>query len=104
MMPARLLQHEAQIAQARLKAGDLSDSDTKQIEINAEQFELQAKSAEAVAVQARIAVEVLMALPKPDGNYISAASLGDLVEDLRWPPRDRRTVPRDRMSWRPRLI
>jgi cobalt-zinc-cadmium efflux system outer membrane protein len=76
---AKLLLHEAQIAEARLKAGDLSDSDTKQIEINAEQFELQAKSAETAAIQARIAVEILMAVPQPTGNYVSAGVLGDLV-------------------------
>jgi outer membrane protein, heavy metal efflux system len=77
---AALLLHEAQIAQARFKAGDLSDSDTKQIEINAEQFELQAKSAEATAVQARIAVEILMAVHQPKGTYVSAGSLDDLVQ------------------------
>lgn len=77
---ARLLNHEAEIGRARLKAGDLSDSDTKQIEINAEQFELQAKSAEATAVQARIAVEVLMAVPQPNGAYVSAASLDELAQ------------------------
>jgi len=76
---SHLLRHEADIAEARFKAGDLSDSDTKQIEINAEQYALQAKSAEAAAVQARIAVEVLMGHPQPKGSYISAGSLGDLV-------------------------
>src|SRR6202041_931627 len=62
---SHLLRHEADIAGARFKAGDLSDSDKKQIEINAEQYELQAKSAQAAAVQARIAVEVLMGVPQP---------------------------------------
>jgi outer membrane protein, heavy metal efflux system len=76
---SHLLRHEADIADARLKAGDLSDSDTKQIEINAEQYELQAKSAEATALQARIAVEVLMGVRQPKGNYVSAGSLDDLV-------------------------
>jgi len=78
---SHLLRHEADIAGARFKAGDLSDSDTKQIEINAEQYELQAKSAEATAVQARIAVEVLMGIRQPKGNYLSAGSLGDLLAD-----------------------
>jgi len=77
---ARLLLHEAEIAQARLKAGDISESDEKQIEINAEQFELQAKSAEAAAVQARIAVEVLMGVSQPKGNWVGAGSLEQLLE------------------------
>jgi cobalt-zinc-cadmium efflux system outer membrane protein len=77
---SHLLRHEADIAGARFKAGDISDSDKKQIEINAEQYELQAKSAEAAAVQARIAVEILMGVPQPKGNYLSAGSLHDLVE------------------------
>jgi len=76
---AALLRHEADIAQARFQAGDISDSDKKQIEINAEQFELQAKSAEAVALQARIAVEILMGVPQPAGNYVSDASLEQLA-------------------------
>jgi cobalt-zinc-cadmium efflux system outer membrane protein len=75
-----LLRHEADIAEARFKAGDLSDSDKKQIEINAEQYELQAKSAVAAAIQARVAVEVLMGVSQPKGNYVSAGSLDDLVE------------------------
>lgn len=66
---AGYLQHEAEIANARYNAGDLSDSDRKQIEINAEQFELQAKAAEATAVQARVAVEILLGVPQPKGNW-----------------------------------
>ncbi len=77
---SRLLRHEADIAGARFNAGDLSDSEKKQIEINAEQYELQAKSAEASAIQARIAVEILMGVPRPNGIYVSAGSLDDLVE------------------------
>jgi outer membrane protein, heavy metal efflux system len=77
---SHLLRHEADIADARFKAGDISDSDKKQIEINAEQYELQAKSAEAAAIQARIAVEILMGVPQPKGNYVSAGSLDDLVQ------------------------
>jgi cobalt-zinc-cadmium efflux system outer membrane protein len=77
---ARLLLHEAEIAQARFKAGDISDSDKKQIEINAEQFQLQAKSAEAAAIQARIAVEVLMGVSQARGNWVPAGSLDELVQ------------------------
>ncbi len=66
---AGMLRHETQIAQARLKAGDISDSDEKQIENNADVFELQAKSAEAAAVQARIAVEILLGVEQPAGRW-----------------------------------
>jgi outer membrane protein, heavy metal efflux system len=73
------LQHEAKIAQERYKAGDISDSDKKQIEINAEQYELQAKAAEAAAVQARIAVEILMSVEHPHGRWTPAESLDLLM-------------------------
>jgi outer membrane protein, heavy metal efflux system len=72
---------EVEIAAARFKAGDISDSDEKQIEINAEQFELQAKAAEATAIQARIAVEVLMGVNQPNGNWTSAESLEQLLNN-----------------------
>jgi cobalt-zinc-cadmium efflux system outer membrane protein len=76
---ARMLRHEAGIAQARLKAGDISDSDEKQIENNADTFELQAKSAEAAAVQARIAVEILLGVRQPKGNWTPADTLAQMV-------------------------
>lgn len=76
---AGYMRHEAEIAEAQQAAGDLSEADMKTIEVNAEQFELQAKSAEAAAVQARIAVEVLMGEGKPDGNWTPADSLAELV-------------------------
>jgi len=77
---AGMLQHEAIIAQARLKAGDISDSDKKQIENNADIFELQAKSAEATAVQARIAVEILLGVEKPTGNWTPADTLEQMFD------------------------
>jgi outer membrane protein, heavy metal efflux system len=75
---AGYMRREATIAEAQHAAGDLSEADLKTIEINAEQFELQAKTAEAAAVQARIAVEVLMGVEKPNGNWTP----GDQLEDL----------------------
>lgn len=75
------LQQEARIAQARNQAGDLSDSDRKQIEINAEQFQLQANSAETAAVQARIAVEILMGVREPKGAWTPADSLEGMVAE-----------------------
>ncbi len=74
------LAREAQIAKARLNAGDISDSDKKQIEINAEQFDLQAQSAQAAAAQARIQVEVLMGERQPRGHWTPVDSLADLAK------------------------
>lgn len=76
---AGMFHHEVEIAQARLKAGEISDSDEKQIENNADVFELQAKSAEAAAVQARIAVEILLGVEKPKGNWIPADTLEQMI-------------------------
>ena len=76
---AKMLRHEVEIAQARLKAGDISDSDEKQIENNADTFELQAKSAEAAAVQARITVEILLGVAQPRGNWTPTDTLEQMV-------------------------
>jgi cobalt-zinc-cadmium efflux system outer membrane protein len=76
---ARLLRHETEIAQTRLKAGDISDADEKQIENNADVFALQAKSAEAAAVQARVAVEILLGVEQPKGNWTPADTFAHLV-------------------------
>jgi cobalt-zinc-cadmium efflux system outer membrane protein len=76
---AKMLRHEVEIAQARLKAGDISDSDEKQIENNADTFELQAKSAEAAAVQARITVEILLGVAQPRGNWTPTDTLEQIV-------------------------
>jgi cobalt-zinc-cadmium efflux system outer membrane protein len=76
---ARMLRHEADIGKERLKAGDVSESDELQIEMNADLFDLQEKSAEAAAVQARIAVEVLMGVQQPRGGWASADSLDQMA-------------------------
>ena len=66
---ARFMKREADIAQSRFSAGDLSDSDFKQIQISAEQFELQEAAARAATIQAKIQVEVLMGDRQPKGNW-----------------------------------
>jgi cobalt-zinc-cadmium efflux system outer membrane protein len=76
---AGYLRHEADLAEVKFKAGAISDSDEKQIEINTEQFELQAKNADAAAVQARIAVEILLGVKQPKGNWTPADSLDQLI-------------------------
>ena len=75
---AAMLHHEVAIAQARLKAGDISDSDEKQIENNADVFELQAKSAESAAVQARITVEILLGESQPKGIWTPVETLAQM--------------------------
>jgi cobalt-zinc-cadmium efflux system outer membrane protein len=80
------LRHEADIAKVRLKAGDISESDERQIENNADVFELQAKSARASAVQARVTVEVLMGLRSPKGNWTPEDSLETLSLSPGAPP------------------
>jgi cobalt-zinc-cadmium efflux system outer membrane protein len=72
---ARFMKREADIGQSRFSAGDLSDSDLKQIQIGAEQFELQEAAAHAAAVQARIQVEILMGVRQPKGNWTPADTL-----------------------------
>ena len=81
---ARYMRREAAVAEARLKAGDISVSDKNQIEINAAQYELQAQSAAAAAVQARIAVEILLGNPQPKGQWTPADTLATLID--RAPP------------------
>lgn len=75
---SRMLRHEREIAQVRLQAGDISDSDEKQIENNADVFELQATSAEAIAAQSRIALEILLGVEKPGGNWTPMDSLAQM--------------------------
>ena len=65
---AASLRKEAQLAEIRLKAGEISESDCSQIQINAARFEQDARTAEANAIQARVALEVLLGEPKPDGK------------------------------------
>lgn len=76
------LRKEAEIAQRRLNAGDISPSDRSQIEVAALRLESEARSAEAAARQARIQLLVLIGESNPTGDWIPADALGSLVEDL----------------------
>jgi cobalt-zinc-cadmium efflux system outer membrane protein len=80
------LKQQARIAEERYQAGDISDADKKQIEINAGQYELQAKAAEAAAIQARVAVEVLMGVKEPEGQWTPVESLESLMANPAPPP------------------
>ncbi|HUC85766.1 MAG TPA: TolC family protein [Candidatus Acidoferrales bacterium] len=72
------MRHEQDIAEARFNAGDLAESDLKQIQVAAEQYVLQEKAAETAAVQARTAVEVLLGVPEPKGDWRAADSLAQV--------------------------
>jgi cobalt-zinc-cadmium efflux system outer membrane protein len=76
---AKSLRREADIAQARLKAGDISVADKNQIEIDADRLELGAQTAEMNAATARIAVDVLMAERDPKGNWAPGDPLDKLA-------------------------
>jgi cobalt-zinc-cadmium efflux system outer membrane protein len=77
---AAYMRQEADIAQQQFNAGAISEADKKTLEINAEQFALQAKAADAAALQARVAVEVLLGVNPPQGNWWPADSLETLVD------------------------
>src|ERR1035437_8773664 len=68
LQSAGKLREEAKIAAVRLRAGEISSSDKSQIEITAEQFELNAQSAKSAAAQARVALEVLLGMPHPNAE------------------------------------
>ena len=72
------LRKEADIAQIRFAAGDISRSDLDQIEIAADQDELSAKTAVATAVQQRIVVEVLLGERTPKGDWTEGDTLNSL--------------------------
>ena len=69
------MRHEQEIAEARFKAGDLAESDLKQIQVSAEQYVLQEDAAKAAAVQARTAVEILLGVSRPKGVWQPSDSL-----------------------------
>jgi cobalt-zinc-cadmium efflux system outer membrane protein len=75
------MQREADIAHVRNKAGDLSDSDSAQILINAEQYQLQAASAEASAAQAREQLEVLFGVDRPSSGWTPSDDLEKLATE-----------------------
>jgi cobalt-zinc-cadmium efflux system outer membrane protein len=78
MESAETLHREAGLADVRLKAGEISSADKNQIEVTAERFELDAKAAQAAALQARIALEVLLGASRAHGEVL----LSDSIETL----------------------
>jgi cobalt-zinc-cadmium efflux system outer membrane protein len=78
LQSAETLRKEAEVADVRLKAGEISASDKQQIEITAERFRLDAEAAKSASTQARIALEVLLGVSHPQGEI----SLADQLEQL----------------------
>ncbi len=76
---AATLRQEAQLADVRLKAGEISSADKAQIEIGAQRFELDARAAQATAAQARVALEVLLGVPRPQADCVLSDRLETLV-------------------------
>ena len=79
LQSAETLRQEAALAEIRLKAGEISAADKNQIEINAERFELDARTAQSAAAQARVALEVLMGVPRPSAECVLTDRLEGLV-------------------------
>jgi cobalt-zinc-cadmium efflux system outer membrane protein len=77
---AASLRKEATLAEVRLNAGEISTADKSQIEITAQRFELDARTAQSAAAQARVALEVLMGLPHPRGEVALSQVLEILCE------------------------
>jgi cobalt-zinc-cadmium efflux system outer membrane protein len=73
------LRKEAQLAETRIKAGDISRAEKSQIEIAADRLELDAKTAETAATTAKIGVEVLLGIAQPSGDWTPGDSLENLA-------------------------
>jgi len=73
------LRREADIAARRLQAGDLSRSDQEQLEIAAEQDELNAEAQRMAAKTAIVNLEILLGQPRPEGR----SELTTTLEELR---------------------
>lgn len=76
---AASLRREAGIALQRERAGDLSPSERQQIELAAGRLELEAATARATAVGARISLEVMLGRPHPRGTWAPGDALDTLT-------------------------
>jgi cobalt-zinc-cadmium efflux system outer membrane protein len=79
---AAKLRREADIAAHRLKAGDLSASDEAQLEIAADQDELNADAERATAKTAVVTLEILLGNPSPAGTTPLADSLDKWTQSI----------------------
>ena len=95
---AATLREEVKIAEVRHQAGEISTADKSQIEITADRFELESKTAESSAAQARVALEVLMGQPHPKGNAILLDHLETLLMASPVP------ITNSAVVWRPDVV
>jgi cobalt-zinc-cadmium efflux system outer membrane protein len=79
---AAKLRSEADIAAHRFKAGDLSASDQAQIEIAADQDELNADAERSIAKTAVVTLEILLGEPAPSGTTVLADSLDQWMKTM----------------------
>ncbi len=73
------LRQAADIAARRFEAGDISSTEKTQIDIAATRFELDTRNAEAGARSTRIALEIMLGMPSPDGGIRLADGLDKLA-------------------------
>ena len=76
------LKHEAEITSRRLDAGDVSEADKQQIDIAAERFAADREVEESNATNARISLELLMGVAKPEGKIVLSHKLPELAQKL----------------------
>ena len=76
------LVQEAKIAKRRLEIGAIAESDEQQLEITAERFAADRVLEEANERNARVQLELLLAVPKPHGTVKLADKLGDLSDKI----------------------
>jgi cobalt-zinc-cadmium efflux system outer membrane protein len=79
---ASKLRHEADIAEFRFHVGDLSASDKGQLEIAADQDELNADAERATAKTAVVTLEILLGEPGPTGTTPLADNLDQWMESI----------------------
>jgi outer membrane protein, heavy metal efflux system len=79
---AAKLRREANIAQHRYQAGDLSASDEAQLDIAADQDELNADAERATAKTAVVTLEILLGEPQPAGTTPLADSLDQWMQAI----------------------
>ncbi len=75
---AAALQRSATIAEARFAAGEISAAERDQTRVAAGRFAADARAAESAAAQARVALQVLLGEPAPDGNLRLSDDLASL--------------------------
>jgi cobalt-zinc-cadmium efflux system outer membrane protein len=95
---AATLREEVKIAEVRHKAGEISTADRSQIEITADRFDLEARTAESSAAQARVALEVLSGVPQPKGDVVLADGLETLLATSPSPHTNAAVI------WRPDVV